>query len=281
MKLFLLLILGILSISNVFALDDEIKYSMLRSEMMAETTRIMSDDKKPQDLTAQLDKELYNLSIGKEISIENIRALLKKGANPKGAGKMYQPLYVAAGAGNIEVTQLLLDYKVDVNYRPRLSGTALNAAAFEDNYNVVKLLLKYGADPCIRNPFDKNSIDLAKSEKVKKLLLDVNDSCPAYVPKGRLEEQSWGGSFVVNSYSYNGKWGNFSTPIQIEWIDTKQNILITIGKTKKQFNGTNLKYREIIFTDGDRKKVTLNAEFVGNKKIWSNLDKSIIFSREL
>lgn len=57
------------------------------------------------------------------------------------------PLALAAGTGNAEMVQLLLDWEADVNRRDGHGSYPLNYAAWSGDVPTVRLLLEAGADP--------------------------------------------------------------------------------------------------------------------------------------
>jgi ankyrin repeat protein len=83
-------------------------------------------------------------------SLEIVRALVAKGADPKTAGPAGRNgLTLAAGANDLAMVQYFLDQGLDVNssYRTDKEGyTALMAASTQLNTSMVRLLLQKGAD---------------------------------------------------------------------------------------------------------------------------------------
>ncbi|KAG9306080.1 hypothetical protein G9A89_015984 [Geosiphon pyriformis] len=64
----------------------------------------------------------------------------------------YKPLHYAARIGNEDICRLLLENRAEVNVvTPELFSTPLHRAAAENHSRVVKLLLKYGADPRVQD----------------------------------------------------------------------------------------------------------------------------------
>jgi ankyrin repeat protein len=55
-------------------------------------------------------------------------------------------LHVAVCHGHLEISRLLLQYKVDIHAHDNKGGTALHLAAEYDHVNVARLLLEHGAD---------------------------------------------------------------------------------------------------------------------------------------
>ena len=88
-------------------------------------------------------------------SLEIVQMLLKAGANPNGVVRFEEgdpssrrtPLLEAIGVDNIDIVELLLYYKADVNL-PATRGvkrTPLQQAAELGNFNIVELLIRNGA----------------------------------------------------------------------------------------------------------------------------------------
>ncbi|KAJ6475445.1 hypothetical protein C8R45DRAFT_907177 [Mycena sanguinolenta] len=76
--------------------------------------------------------------------------LLEHNADPNIMGREYgTALQAAAYTGNIDIVQLLLEHHADPNIVGGEYGTALHAAAVRGNIEIVQLLLKHNADPNI------------------------------------------------------------------------------------------------------------------------------------
>tara|TARA_R110000868_G_scaffold408582_1_gene691951 strand:+ start:850 stop:2076 length:1227 start_codon:yes stop_codon:yes gene_type:complete len=68
------------------------------------------------------------------------------------------------------VHSLLISGNYPVNFRTIRGVTALNIAVEEENFNMVKELLSFGANPYLKNKDNKNALDLCKSNDIKELL---------------------------------------------------------------------------------------------------------------
>jgi ankyrin repeat protein len=101
-------------------------------------------------------------------SIETVELLLKHGANIQNTNSLLR----ACVYGRIEMINLLLDYGIDVNEIPdnelttdrdrkRGLGTALHIAARKNQEEVVRVLLKRGADRAMVDSLDKTVLDIA------------------------------------------------------------------------------------------------------------------------
>ena len=84
-------------------------------------------------------------------------------------------LHVAASQGKIEIVELLLNLGMDINTRAGVyNGGAINEAATEGNFNVVKYLLSRGAKLDVSEP-TRNPLFgaiLSGDKDIVKLLLD-------------------------------------------------------------------------------------------------------------
>ena len=112
------------------------------------------------------------------------------------------PLHSAAYYGDLEMVQVLLDYRVDVNAQDDYGFTSLSRASqgyYPNNTKAVRLLLDHGADPNIRTwkpdggstplhlAVRKGKIDIAR------LLLEHGASVEAQNGQGRTPfDVAWG-----------------------------------------------------------------------------------------
>ena len=74
----------------------------------------------------------------------------------------YTPLMFAAGAGQVEIVQLLLENGATVNLAGSEAKTSLHWAAQAGNPEVISLLLEAGADPKAVDRAGRNAYDWAK-----------------------------------------------------------------------------------------------------------------------
>lgn len=85
---------------------------------------------------------------------DDVRRLLREDPERARARSIYgwTPLHVAAFAGNLEATKVLLDAGADVHARAksRFKNTPLQVALLTGEYGTAKLLLDRGADPLVR-----------------------------------------------------------------------------------------------------------------------------------
>ncbi len=75
-------------------------------------------------------------------------------------------LIVGANAdhGNVKITQLLLDHGANVNDANNDGNTALMCAIDKSHSEIVKALLKGGANPDLKNNNEETAWDLAKNK---------------------------------------------------------------------------------------------------------------------
>jgi ankyrin repeat protein len=77
----------------------------------------------------------------------SIDLLVAHGGNVRTSGPAYTALMAAAGNGDVDAVNCLLDHGADVKVKTPTGFTALVAAALSGNAKVVDLLLRRGADP--------------------------------------------------------------------------------------------------------------------------------------
>ncbi|ORY63637.1 ankyrin [Neocallimastix californiae] len=112
-----------------------------------------------------------------------IKYLLDHGANVNEKGyDGYNAILLATEKNNISIVKCLVEHGVDVNVtiykteRNRLIEhiSPLCQAIINDNYNMVKYLLEYGADPYKKYKYDsyfkKNAYELAKNKGNSKII---------------------------------------------------------------------------------------------------------------
>ncbi len=97
--------------------------------------------------------------------VDSVRALIKAGANVKADanGSGWTPLHEAK---NAQVAEELIKAGADVNLNDR-NGSPLYRAAGNNRLDVVKMLLKYGANP---KDMSGSMLNWAASDEIKELL---------------------------------------------------------------------------------------------------------------
>lgn len=101
---------------------------------------------------------------------DSILKLLRRGAN---ANQMLEsffryPLHFAAVHGNVKACVALLDHSADINVRSTWNRTPLMMAAYEGHENVMKLLMKRGADRALTEAHGRTALKIALEYKRSK-----------------------------------------------------------------------------------------------------------------
>ena len=78
-------------------------------------------------------------------------ALCASGFSGTASASDVEALYQAAGEGESTQVVALLESGANVNHRTRHGSYALNAAAVENEVDVIQILLDHGADPNVQN----------------------------------------------------------------------------------------------------------------------------------
>lgn len=88
-------------------------------------------------------------------NLKCVEILLENGASLNEIGNNgYTPFLMAVKSKNFKLVEFLVD-KVDVNYKTELSNeTALMIASRNNSLKIVKLLIRKGADQCIKEKFN-------------------------------------------------------------------------------------------------------------------------------
>jgi ankyrin repeat protein len=105
---------------------------------------------------------------------EAARALIEHGADTdvRSTGEIARvpPLGTAAFVGSVAMARLLLDAGADVNGQGEGGFTALHSAALHGNEELARLLLERGADPTVVSGDGRTPAELARDERVRRLL---------------------------------------------------------------------------------------------------------------
>jgi len=97
---------------------------------------------------------------------ELVKKLLLKGADPHIAPNGSFPLLMASEQDLLEVVELILKKGVSPDFTfNNVNYKLLMEAAFENNFELVSLLLKYGANPLEKDDSGKTALDYADREK--------------------------------------------------------------------------------------------------------------------
>jgi ankyrin repeat protein len=122
----------------------------------------------------KFEKTPLMLAIEKH-NIGLVKLLLIAGANPNikdnsGKAALYKAVVTQVSEQNLDLLNLLINYKADVNAQSNIGTTPLMMAVEEPNLPVIQLLLKAGADPNIKD--NDGNTALMRFEKNNKSLHD-------------------------------------------------------------------------------------------------------------
>lgn len=101
-----------------------------------------------------------------EGNVEEVAAILKTEPDPDNRDPSGgTALHAAMFQQNIQIVEMLIDYGLDVNaIGPKNGYTPLHDAVWGNNPAAAKLLLEKGADPHIKNKEGQTPLEKAKSE---------------------------------------------------------------------------------------------------------------------
>jgi ankyrin repeat protein len=104
--------------------------------------------------------------------VEVVRMLMDEGADPTLVDVYgWTPLMRAGFENRTSVVKLLLQHdRVDINRRGENGLTALHLAATQGHVEIVRLLVEHGADPNIKDNFDRTAYAIALESKQSDLL---------------------------------------------------------------------------------------------------------------
>lgn len=105
-------------------------------------------------------------------NILHVRALLEAGANPNygGARNYDTPLCAASYVYHSDIVKLLLKAGADVNLGNSAGQTPLISSIIGGRTNIVKLLLKAGADMTIVTKFNHDALYYARDRNMHKII---------------------------------------------------------------------------------------------------------------
>ena len=133
-------------------------------------------------------KDLHKAAEG---DVECVRELLKRGLNPNIKDRRgWTPLHYAVKAGHYDIVWLLLDYGANPNTPAGgwLGPTPLHMAVRNQNYDMAKLLLNAGAKPDARDGWGRSPLHEAASSGnfvITHLLLENGANVNAVDANGR------------------------------------------------------------------------------------------------
>ena len=93
-------------------------------------------------------------------------------------------IHYAVSPGNAGLIQWLIDTKqIDINAKDKTGETALHRATWQNNREVVELLIRNGADLTIKNDYDQRAYDIATRMKYHDLVLYLFNPKDEFFPK--------------------------------------------------------------------------------------------------
>ena len=123
-----------------------------------------------------------NLScLNRGLSTVNLDKLLHRGANVEGSDSRWNktPLIWASETGSADAVKVLLAHGAGVNAQDKQGISALRYAAANARFQIVNLLLEYGADPSLPDNWSKTPLIAAASGQPFSLGGQFYDSSPA------------------------------------------------------------------------------------------------------
>ena len=73
------------------------------------------------------------------------------------------PLHIASSTGDIEIVRLLIKHGADVNAKNEIDSSPLHLALSEEEISIVRLLVEHGADVTAQDWSHKTPLHLASS----------------------------------------------------------------------------------------------------------------------
>jgi ankyrin repeat protein len=149
--------------------------------------RAQAQEQRTQDAAALSAALVKAAGVG---DVEQMRSLLQKGADVNLRDATGQtPLFAAARYGKLEAAQLLLDQKADAQPLEKgdRSAVPLYAAALNGHADIIKLLVKHGADVNFKTSSGETAIFAAiKQRRLESLktLIDLKANVNVYVNNG-------------------------------------------------------------------------------------------------
>jgi ankyrin repeat protein len=89
------------------------------------------------------------------------------------------PLMNAAGTGNKEAVEFLIQKGADVNHRTSGNYTPLMQAALVGQLEIVKILLDAGADPTVKDTGGRTAIAYAEDQKHDDIVQLIEQKMPS------------------------------------------------------------------------------------------------------
>jgi len=132
--------------------------------------RTGNEDRRFFSCTGQEIQNLLDIAINKDDSA-SVYALLANGANPNGFINSPAPLHIAYANSNFNIIKSLLAFKADPDVLSERGYTLLHYACSNQDDFLIRLLLKYNADPYIKDRHQREPI--VYLHKNKKYLIEM------------------------------------------------------------------------------------------------------------
>ncbi|HBL98295.1 TPA: hypothetical protein DDZ86_01480 [Candidatus Dependentiae bacterium] len=163
----------------------------------------------------KLDQELLKTTSKVDISVEDIKKLLDKGANVNAKDlDDWTPLIKVCFQNNFEVAKLLIEKGANVNAKNLNNQTPLLEACFHYNFKLVKLLIENSANVNAKNNQNKTPLDIA----IKTMNHPRSSKASQYIPLIRLLVEN-GASLFTISGGATSPWETISPESHQEFID--------------------------------------------------------------
>jgi ankyrin repeat protein len=124
-------------------------------------------------MAQEKDEQLFNASLKNDAEL--FKSLLKEGADVNyvksiGPWMKVNSLIYSVRNKNVEITTLLLENGIDVNWKDGFKSSAIMYAAYSGKIELVDLLLKYGANINDNDGGENNVLKAAKESKSRKMI---------------------------------------------------------------------------------------------------------------
>lgn len=168
--------------------------------------------------------------------VKTLTFLLDHGVDVNFQDEQYgaSALHAAAQGGREEIVKLLLKRGADVNLKSKEGNTPLMAAAYNHHESVVRILVTAGAEVNIQNQADETALSLAREERQEGIIQHLLNAGARDIkkrcPNPNLKYKTWS----VKDY-----WHWFMTGDVTEWVqgDTQLCVKYTHQYKTKRVNG--------------------------------------------
>ena len=169
--------------------------------------------------------------------VKTLNFLLAHGVDVNYQDEQYgaSALHAASQGGKEDIVKILLKRGADVNLKSKEGNTPLMAAAFNHHESVVKILLEAGAEVNTKNEADETALSLAREEKqegiIQHLLQAGAQDIKKRCPNPNVKYKTWS----VKDY-----WHWFMTGDVTEWVRGEAHLCVKYThryKNNKRVNG--------------------------------------------